>query len=166
MSTATTLAILREIRTRLLTFAPGGGGATLATLLGSTATGSGSDGKLFLNQAPDSFASTGSGAFWAVLRLVDLPQQGFDGGFLLKGQAELILYGRPRRLQSDVERMADLVVEAWLNWMYTASGHISAMDITSRFTIDYEAPADRELVAVRLLLPFRCAPTFLTQYSA
>lgn len=160
MSTATTLAVLREIRSRLLTFAPMGGGATLATLLGSTASGSGSDGKLFLNQAPDSISG-----FWAVLRLVDLPQQGFDGGFLLKGQAELILYGRPRRLQSDVERMADLVVEAWLSWMYTASGHISAMDITSRFTIDYEAPADRELVAVRLLLPFRCAPTFLTQYA-
>jgi hypothetical protein len=161
MSTATTLAVLREIRNRLLTFAPMGGGATLKVLIGSTTSGSGSDGKLFLNQAPDNISG-----FWGILRLIDFPQTGFDGGFLIRGQAELILYGRPRKVQSDVERMADLVTEAWLHWATNASGHISATAIQSRFAIPYEEPADRELVAVRLVLPFRCIPSFLLQYAA
>jgi hypothetical protein len=161
MSTTTTLAVLREIRTRLLTFSPKGGGSTLATLIGATSTGSGADGKLFINQAPDNVTG-----FWAILKLIDYPQQGFDGGFLIRGQAELILYGRPRKVQAEVERMADLVMEAWLHWATSTSGHLSAMAIQSRFAVSYEEPADRELVAVRLVLPFRCIPSFLLQYAA
>ena len=163
MTTQSTNAILNTIRSRLLTFAPLGGGPTLATQIGSTASGSGSDGKLFKHQAPDDLTGT-----WGVLRLRDFPQQGFDGGMMLRGQVELILYGKPRTptLVTNLERMADTVTEAWMDWAYTASGHISAHDITSRFHIPYEEPANRELVAIRLLLPFRCAPTFLTQYAS
>jgi hypothetical protein len=40
------------------------------------------------------------------------------------------------------------------------------MDATNRFMIPYQEPADRELVAVRVLLPFRCSPIFLTRYAA
>ena len=47
-----------------------------------------------------------------------------------------------------------------------ASSGTAATDPTNRFTIPYEEPADRELVAVRLLLPFRCSPIFLTRYAA
>jgi len=159
VSTATTLAVLREIRSHLLTFTPQSG-STLAVLLGSTSTGSGSDGKIFISQAPDNIEG-----FWAILRLIDYPQQGFDGGFLIRGQAELILYGRGRAQMAAVERMADLVTEAWLRWATNASGHISATAIQNRFAIPYEEPADRELVAVRLVLPFRCIPSFLLQYA-
>lgn len=161
MSTTSTLGVLNIIRSRLLTFVPASG-STLAVLLGSTASGAGSDGKLYLNQAPDDVTG-----FWAVLRLIDAPPLGFDGGFLLKATCELILYGRPRSQQSAVERMADRVQEAWLNWSYTETGgHVSALDIASRISVPYAEPADRELVAIRLLLPFRCAPQFLTQYAA
>lgn len=160
MSTATTTSILQAIRTRLLTFTPSAT-STLAVLLGSTTTGSGSDGKLFFNQAPDSITSSG---FWGILRLIDSQQDGFDGGAMVRGQCELILYGRPRSQQASVERMADVVMEAWRNWMYTeTTGRcIAARDVTSRFAIPYEPPADRELVAIRLLLPFMATPTFLT----
>jgi hypothetical protein len=151
------------IRNRLLTFAPTGGGTTLAVRLGSTASGSGSDGKLFLNQAPDSLTG-----LWAVLRVVDAPITGFDGGFLLRATAELIVYGRPRSAMASVEACVDVAVEAWHGWAYgEAGGHISATDPTNRFPIPYQSdPADRELCAVRVLLPFRCTPIFLTRYAA
>jgi hypothetical protein len=150
------------IRNRLLTFTPTGGGATLATRLGSTASGSGSDGKLFFDMAPDNLTG-----FWAILRIIDAPVTGFDGGFMIKATAELILYGRPRKEAANVESMADVVTEAWHDYLYSETGgHISATDVTNRFTIPYTEPADRELVAVRLLLPFRCTPIFLTRYAA
>lgn len=160
MSLASTQSILQEIRTRLLTFTPASG-STLATLLGSTTSGSGSDGKLFLNQAPD-----GITGFYGVLRLYDEFQQGMDGGFLLRCQAELILYGRPRAQQGAVERMADVVQQAWLWFDSTQVDGVLIADRTmSRMSIPYEDPADRELVAIRLLLPFRVAPQYLVQYG-
>lgn len=162
MSTASWTGVLAIIRHRLLTFTPTGGGTTLATRIGSTTSGSGSDGKLFLDQAPE-----GITGFWGILRIIDAPISGFDGGFLIHATAELILYGRPRKQQASVESMADVITEAWHDYLYSETGgHISAQDVTNRFTIPYTEPADRELVAVRLLLPFRCSPIFLTRYAA
>jgi hypothetical protein len=162
MSTASWTGVLQIIRNRLLTFAPSGGGTTLAVRLGSTSTGSGSDGKLYLNQAPDD--TTG---LWAVLRVVDAPVTGFDGGHMIRGLAEVIVYGRPRRMQATVEGCADVICEAWHDYLYSESGgHLSTTDPESRFPITYQEPADRELVAVRLLLPFRVTPIFLTRYAA
>lgn len=158
MTTASTSAVLNTIRSRLLTFVPSGG-SSLATLLGSTTSGAGSDGKLYLNQAPDSVTG-----FYAVLRLIDAPQVGLDGGFMIRGACELMLYGRPRSQQSAVERMADNVVAAWRDWVYTeATGNcIASRDVASRLVVPYLEPADRDLVAVRLVLNFMTAPSFLT----
>lgn len=165
MSTATITGVEQIARNRLLTFAPTGGGPTLATQLGSTASGAGSDGKLYTDQAPDSVTTSG---FWAVMRVIDFPQQGFDGGFLVRFTLELIIYGRPRSQASAVKRMAATAIEAWNGWLYSeVGGHVSATDVTSAFLIPYVSdPADRELVAFRLLLPGRCAPIFLTRYAA
>lgn len=163
MSTASWTGVQHIIRNRLLTFTPDGGGPTLRTLIGSTASGSGSDGKLFLNQAPDDLTG-----FWGVLRVIDAPVQGGDGGFMIKATAELILYGLSRKTQAQVEAMADTVMQAWRKWAYgEAGGTIVSSEITSRFVIPYASdPADREVVAIRLLLPFRCTPIFLTRYAA
>lgn len=162
MSTASWTGVKQIIRNRLLTFTPTGGGSTLRTRIGDTATGSGSDGKLWWDQAPDD--ATG---LWAIARIIDAPVTGFDGGFLIKATAEVIFYGRPRKMAAQVEAMADVAMEAWHDWAYSeAGGDVIASDPTNRFTIPYEEPADRELVAVRLLLPFRCAPIFLTRYAA
>jgi hypothetical protein len=161
MSTASWRGVELIIRNQLLTFTPSGGGSSLATRLGSTSSGAGSDGKLFFDQAPDNVSG-----FWGVLHLVDAPLQGFDGGLQVVATAELILYGRPRKTQAQVEAMADVVMEAWHAFTYTeVGGHISAHRVANRFTIPYTEPADRELVAVRLLLPFRCSPIFLTRYA-
>lgn len=162
MSTASWTGVKQLIRTRLLTFTPTGGGTTLATRLGSTTSGSGSNGKLFLDQAPDDVTG-----LWAVLRIINAPITGFDGGFMIKADAELILYGRPRKMAAEVEAAADVCMEAWHDYLYTESGgHFSTLDVTNRFTIPYVEPADRELHAVRLVLPFRCTPIFLTRYAA
>jgi hypothetical protein len=164
MSTTSWVGVQQIIRTRLLTFVPTGGGTTLKVRLGSTVTGSGSDGKLFLNQAPDSVLSSG---LWAVLRIIDAPLAGMDGGLMIRATAELMIYGRPRSSQSSVESCGDVIYEAWHNYRHGESGGvIIASDITNRFMIPYREPADRDLVALRLLLPFRCAPIFLTRYAA
>lgn len=162
MSTASWTGVELIVRSRLLTFSPTGGGSTLAVRLGSTASGSGSDGKLFLEQAPDNLTG-----LWAVLRTIDAPTTGFDGGFMKKGTFELIVYGKPRNQMASVKACVDVVEEAWHNYLYTeAGGHISALDPSNRFSIPYAAPADRELVATRILLPFRCTPIFLSRYAA
>ena len=162
MSTASWTGCLAIIRNRLLTFTPNGGGTSLATRLGSTSTGSGSDGKLFHSQAPDKLTS-----MWGVMRLIDAPVTGFDGGFLIRATAELQLFGRPRKMAAQVESMADVVMEAWNLWSYVEVGGVLIADkITNRFTVPYEEPADRELVQVRLLLPFRASPIFLGRYAA
>jgi hypothetical protein len=160
MSTSSWSGVLQIVRNRLLTFTPASG-STLATLLGSTSSGSGSDGKLFVGQAPDNL--TGA---WGIIRIIDAPQQGFDGGFMIRATAELMLYQQGRRNQAAVERMADVATQAWLDWIYSENGAVIASErVASRFTVPYEEPADRELVAVRLLLPFRCVPQFLLQYA-
>lgn len=162
MSTASWTGVLAIIRNRLLTFSPTGGGTTLAVRLGSTSTGSGSDGKLFHSQAPDKLTG-----LWAVLRLIDAPVTGFDGGFLVRATAELQIFGRPRQMAAQVEAAADVVMEAWNLWSYVEVGGVVIADkITNRFTVPYEEPADRELVQVRLLLPFRASPIFLGRYAA
>jgi hypothetical protein len=163
MSTASWTGVQLIIRNRLLTFTPEGGGPTLRTLIGSTASGSGSDGKLYLNQAPDDLTG-----FWGVFRVIDAPVQGADGGFMIRATAELILYGLTRKTQAQVEAMADTIMQAWNNWSYVEEGGtIIASKITSRFPIPYVSdPADREVVAIRMLLPFRCTPIFLTRYAA
>ena len=162
MSTASWTGVKSIIRNRLLTFSPTGGGTTLAVRLGSTSIGSGSDGKLWWDQAPDT-----TGSMWAIARIIDAPVTGFDGGYLVRATAELQLYGRPRKMAAQVESMADVVMEAWNLWSYTEVGGVLIADkITNRFTVPYEEPADRELVAVRLLLPFRVSPIFLNRYAA
>jgi len=162
MSTASWTGCKAIIRNRLLTFAPTGGGTTLATRLGSTSTGSGSDGKLFHDQAPDKLTG-----LWAVMRIIDAPVTGFDGGFLVRATAELQIFGRPRQMAAQVEAAADVVMEAFNLWSYTEVGGVLIADkVTNRFTVPYEEPADRELVQVRLLLPFRASPIFLGRYAA
>src|SRR5690554_1193233 len=141
-NTASWSGVLRLIRTRLLTFTPDGGGATLATRLGTTSTGSGKDGKLFLDRAPDNLTG-----LWAVMRIVDAPHTGFDGGFLIKGQVEVIVYGRPAShpsTASQVRACADVIAEAWQSYAYSeAGGHLSSMAVSNRFPIPYTTePAD------------------------
>lgn len=161
MSTTSTLGVLNIIRTRLLTYVPENG-TTLAMLLGSTSSGAGSDGKLYLDQAPDNLTG-----YYGVLRLLEAPTGGFNGGKMLRGLIECHLYGKPRTPQTvtALHRMADVVTLAWQRYLYTENTDancVIARDVESRVVVFFEAPADRELVLCRLLLPFATVPQFLT----
>ena len=157
MSLDSTTEVLQAVRTRLLTFTPASG-STLATLLGTHA-GAGSDGKLYLYQAPDNVTHP-----YGVLRVIGRDPDGDDGQFLKKPLLELHFYHRPRAQQAACEALADRAEEAWTHWL-SSSDVISARGVESRATITYDDPADRELVCVRMLLKARVAPDFLTRYA-
>lgn len=157
MSVASLAAIEQTIRTRLLTFVPSSGTA-LATLLGATTSGAGADGKLYVDQPAEDVTG-----FYGVLRLIDVPVAGFDGGSMIRGQAELVLYGRPRTQGRAVKLMGAVVLEAWQGFEYTEpSGRcLVARDASNAQMLFFQDPADRDLVAFRVLLPFMATPTFL-----
>jgi hypothetical protein len=164
MATTSSDAVLAAIRTRLLTYAPVSG-STLAALLGTLA-GSGAGGKLYLGKAPDTVTHP-----YGVMRLIDQPNTGLDGGFMVKGLVELMFFDRPRASHPSTPRtlvnaMADRAEEAWRKWStYSGDGAIMARAVESRFEVPYEEPADVELAAVRLLLPFTASPQYLTRSS-
>ena len=162
MSTATWNGVEQIMRNRFLTYVPPNAGATLATRLGSTATGSGSDGKLFLDMAPDDLTG-----LWAVLRALDTPVTGFDGGNLIRALYELTFYGQQRRLAAQVKACAVVAHQAWKGFSYTEVGGVLIADkMQNGFMVPTpEPPMDRELVQYRLLVPFRVAPIFLLQVT-
>jgi hypothetical protein len=138
---------------------------TLAAMLG-TATGAGSDGKLYLDEAPDGMAKP-----YGVMRLIDKRPQGDDGRYLSRGFVEVIFYDHDRSGHSTtpkqfVNACADRVEEAWLRWEASGTDQtLRAGPIESRFTIPYTDPVDRSLKAVRLLLGFHVVPGHLAQYA-
>jgi hypothetical protein len=155
MAVTTISAIEQAIRTRLLTF----NGNALRTALG-TATGAGSTGKLYLDQPPDTVTHP-----YGVLRFVDLPVMGVDGGAMMKGTCEVILYGRPRAQAAALKAAGQLVLDAWQDFRDTTAGSASCLiahDASSFALVPYTDPNDRELVACRILLPFMVTPGFLS----
>jgi hypothetical protein len=154
MSVATLTAVEQAIRTRLLTF----NSSALRTALG-TATGAGSDGKLYIDQPPDAVAPP-----YGVMRFLDFPVTGVDGGAMVKGTLEVMLYGRPRAQGAALKAAGALVLDAWQAFSDTTAGNaqcLVARDAQGFTLIPYTDPADRELVVCRILLPFMVTPGFL-----
>lgn len=154
MSVTTLSAIEQSIRTRLLTF----NSNALRTALG-TATGAGSDGKLYIDQPPDNIAHP-----YGVMRVADFPVAGLDGGAMVRGILEVMLYGRPRSQGPALKAAGALVLDAWQDFADTTAGNaqcLVARDATSLSLVPYADPNDRELVVCRILLPFTVTPTFL-----
>lgn len=176
-NTASTNRILVTIRTQLLTFVPlshvDTGTRTIATLLGSDA--SAPDGRMYLDAAPD------DGTYpYGVLRMVGPIPGREDSGMQMSGFCELQLFDKPRsqaRLYGGVggvtllrpialNAMADIATAAWRDFVLTAiDDTLVAQRIRIRGEVPYSDPANRELVQVRMLLPFYCTPAFLAQYS-
>lgn len=156
MSTTSQLATLQAIRTRLLTFS----GGVVASALGTLA-GAGSDGKLYIDQAPDPVSYP-----YGVLRIVDWRSQGDDGGFARRMQVELQLVARPRAQATALKAIADHCERALRAWSDVSAGPIVATQGLSRATVVFEEPADRDVVLERLLIPLYVHPQVLTQDSA
>ena len=159
MSTGSQLAVLQAVRTRLLTYTPSGGSSG-AVLLGALA-GAGSDGKLYLDQAPDDVTEP-----YGVLRVLDWRSEGDDGGFARRLELELQLRTRPRSAATALHALADQCERALRAWRDVSSGALVARQGLTRATVFFEAPADREVVLERLLVPMYAHAQYLTQDSA
>jgi hypothetical protein len=178
-NTDSTVRILQTIATRLLTWEPlahpATGTKTLGELLGATegaSDGDESDGRLYLDAPPEDAVYP-----YGIIRNAGSFPSGDDAGYQIRGQAELQLFDWPRSevksyagvtLQAGVavSAMADLVEQAWRDFVRTAIGDtIVAKKIAIRNEPPFGESADRELVLIRLLLPFYATPFYQSQYS-
>lgn len=173
-NTASTNRILETIRTQLLTFAPlshvDTGTRTIATLLGADA--SAPDGRMYLDAPPDNVVYP-----YALLRMFGPTPGGDDSGFQMRGFCELQFFDKPRSQSRNyggvtllrpiaLNAMADIATAVWRDFVLTAiDDTLVAQRITVRGDVPYTEPANRELVQVRMLLPFYATPNFVAQYS-
>ena len=152
--------VLKTARTRFLTFVPNAhpiqGANTLAQRLGSTATGAGASGKLYIGQAPD------PGDYpYGIMRWQGGLTSGDDGGFDIRGVIELSLYNYHRDTEPATSAMMDICEQAWRDWcVLVVNDSIVAQRSYGRSQVPYEAPADRELVCVRALFPLYSTPQY------
>lgn len=160
------MTFLDDIRTRLLTFeSMDTNRPTLAELVGASSSYAGSDGQVFLRQAPSDLDPD---TMWIVLRLLDQRGRQVDGGLVDQGVVEFEAYGHGPAFADDVEMAASLAEEAWLYWIQTGSDIIIARKPYGRIDVPYsnaQNPGDRDLNRIRILLPFLVAPQYLTQYA-
>ena len=162
MSTDSTTALEAQLRTRLLTFQPLGGLTTVVDELGATDGGSGIDGKLYWDRAPDDIDRT-TPIRWGVLRLKnwrDIPGQ--SEGRLC--ELEVMLYGRPRSQKATLEGVADRMDQAMVRYVDAVNGLV-ATSASKRNTLPpFREPADADVVQIMLEYTLRVYPASLTQY--
>ena len=150
MSTTSTANIWRTVRSRILGYQPPSG-ATLQTRLG---------GRFYMVQAPDD-------ADWphAIGRLT-LPSSGAYNGERLEGELELQIYDRPRSKAEALEDMADVADQAMLRYADATSGLIFSRERRRDTLPAFLPPADREVVAIRLVYQLVVWPLYLTQHAS
>lgn len=167
--------ILATVRTRLLTFVPlthpATGTRTIAQLLG-TATGAGSDGKMYKNAPPDPVSYP-----YSLIRNSSFPN-GDDGGYQIRGEIELEFFGFPRTQAANfggvtlgtgvaISAMADIAEQAWRDYVALAvNDTLVAKRIAIRNEVPFTNAADRELVLIRMRLPYYATPAYQAVYSA
>lgn len=162
MSTDSTTDLETALRTRLLTFTAMDG-ATLADTLGASLTGSGSDGKLYWDAAPDNV--TESSGRWGILGLKNRRTRG-DGQDGELAELEVMLFARPRSQKQTLEACADLCDQAMLRYRDTSSGVIGCWGKLRSTLPPMTSPADAEVVQIRLVYTLVLWPAYLTQYHA
>lgn len=154
------------IRTRLLSFQSADPTRpTLAELVGVSSSYAGSDGQIFLREAPSDLDPN---TMWIVLRFLDQRGASIDGGMVDNAILEFEAFGHGPQFQDDVNLAVDLAREAWLHWIADSDDIIIARLPYGRIEVPYtnaQNPGDRSLNRTRILLPFLVAPQYLTQYA-
>jgi hypothetical protein len=146
-----------QIRNQLLTFAPKGGGPTLNTQLGGSAT---NEGRLYKSQAPDTVLYP-----FGVMRMINRLTSGEYNGERESFDLEIMLFGRPRTQGKTIEDAADVFDQAMLRYRDGSSGIIFSRS-RQRDTMPQPVdPADREVVQIRLAYACKTWPLYLTKYS-
>jgi hypothetical protein len=159
MDTTSLAAVYKGLRAHLLTFAPLGGGPTLADLLG-TLPGAGAAGKLYAGAPQEGVTYP-----YGVLRFAGLSGHGAHRGNRRQGDLETMLYHRPRSMALALEDAADVYEQAMREFA-DATGGLVFSRAQHRDTVPpFQDPADRELVMVRLVHDVVIWPQFLTQYD-
>src|SRR5687768_10572906 len=102
MATTSMAAMLQQVRTRLLNFAPMGGGQTLATRLTS---------RLYIGRPPDSVTYP-----YGVIRFINGVRSGAYNGDRMSGDIELMLYGNAVSQAETLENAADVAEQALLRY--------------------------------------------------
>ncbi len=152
MSAATTEALYKALRTRLLTF-QALGSPTPDTLGDSLSN-------LYVVQADDKVSWP-----YGIMRLQARQRPGEYAGERESMDLELLLYDRPRKQQYVVEGYADIADQALLRHTDRTAG-LFFSGSSERDTIPMNTQvSDREVVAVRCVYHLITWPQFLTQYS-
>lgn len=151
MSTASTDALYATIRTRILTWPDPTDHVTVQALVSD----------LYRISAPD----TASGVYGVMMLGLQKIVDGAEG-IKETAQLEVMLFGRPRKSQAIVEGIGDRVVGALTGWRDGSSGLLYTTDARAQSMPAFNAPADRELVQVRVTATLKMFPVFLTRLSA
>jgi hypothetical protein len=94
------------------------------------------------------------------------PQSVADQNHLkLAADVEVMWFGRPRKTQPDIEALGDRTVQALLTFRNHTSGLTYFSSATSESLPAFSAPADRELVQVRVLARVQSWPRFISRLS-
>lgn len=154
MSTASTKGVWDEIRDRLLSFTPPGGGAPLSQKLVD----------LYYESAPDDV--TMGDKPYGVMRFTG-QREGEDGDHREVMFLELTFYGRPRgKALTVVSACADLADQALFKWVSTTDGGPTFTGPRTRASLPlFGEPADRDVAAVRLLYRIVSWPKYLALMS-
>ncbi len=152
MSAATTEALYKALRTRLLTF-QALGSPTPDTLGDSLSN-------LYIVQGPDDVTFP-----YGIMRLQARQRPGEYAGEREAMDLELLLYDRPRAQQYVVEGYADIADQALLRYKDRTAG-LFFSGSSERDTIPMNTQvSDREVVGVRCVYALIVWPQFLTRYS-
>lgn len=151
MTTTSTEQLLIAIRTRILSY------VDYAAVTNDSIVA----GRLYRLAAPDDVAPP-----YGVMALKS-PQL-VDGTDALKlaGDLEVQWFGRPRASQPAIEALGDRTVSALLTWRDASSGLAYIASATAESLPPFTAPADKELVQVRVLARLKAFPVFLSRLSS
>jgi hypothetical protein len=165
--TESTQSLEATLRTRLLEFEPLGGIGTVASVLGGTDGGSGADGKLYWDRAPDNIDGRATGdtspTAWGVLRLKNRRTTGDHMERDLM-ELEVMLYGRPRSQKALLDGIADRMDQAMLRYTDRSSGVVGAWGRTRQSLPPFKEPAASDVVQIMLEYTLVVWPAYLIQY--
>lgn len=150
-STVSTDALYVLLRNRLLN-TPDPDGQTLAAAL---------SGRLWRIAAPD------TATYPYGLMTLKSPQLVPDSdGLKMTADLEVLFFGRPRSSQAEIEALGDRAVAVLMTYRDTSSGLVYVASATSESLPEFPAPADANIVQVRVLAKLHYWPVFLSRLAS
>lgn len=153
MSTVSTDALYIQLRNRILTFVDPDGN----TLADPTV---GVGGRIYRVRAPDNVT------FPYGVMILRAPQKpDGQGKIKLVMDLEIMFFGRVRATQATVEAYGDRAMQSLIGYSDGSSGLVFVEYATSESLPPFGAPADQDVVQVRVLARVHSYPLFLSRLS-